>query len=83
MVQTQTATASVDNVICEVVTTVAEVEDVDPLELTPPLYEVIDPDALESLFANDRTLGKVIFNYNGYEVSVFSDGYIMVKSHST
>ena len=83
MVQTQTATASVDSVIYEVIKSVAEVEDADPLELTPPLYEVIDPDALESLFANDRTLGKVIFNYSGCEVSVFSDGYIMVKSHST
>ena len=83
MVQTQTATASVDNIINEVIKTVAEVEDVDPLKLTPPLYEVIDPDALESLFANDRTHGKVIFSYNGCEVSVFSDGYISVKSHST
>jgi len=83
MVQTQTATVPVDNVTNEVIKTVAEVKDVDPLEVTPPLYEVVDPDALESLFANDRTLGKVIFNYSGCEVSVFSDGYIMVKSHST
>lgn len=83
MVQAQTATATVDNVSNEVVKRVAEAEDVDPLELTPPLYEVIDPDALESLFANDRVLGKVIFNYVGYEVSVFSDGYVSVKSHGT
>ena len=83
MVQEQTATATVDNVSNEVVKRVAEAEDVDPLELTPPLYEVIDPDALESLFANDRVLGKVIFNYVGYEVSVFSDGYVSVKSHGT
>jgi len=83
MVQTQTATVPVDNVTNEVIKTVAEIKDVDPLEVTPPLYEVIDPDALESLFANDRTLGKVIFNYSDCEVSVFSDGYISVKSQST
>ena len=81
MVHTETATASADNVINDVITTVAEEKDVDPLELTPPLYEVIDPDALESLFGNDRTLGKLIFNYSGCEVSVFSDGYISVRSH--
>lgn len=83
MVKAQTATATVDTVINEVVETVAKAEDVDPLELTPPLYEVIDPDALESLFANNRVLGKVIFNYAGYEVSVFSDGDVSVKSHGT
>ena len=83
MVQTQTATVPADNVTNEVIKTVAEVKDVDPLEVTPPLYEVVDPDALESLIINDRTLGKVIFNYSGCEVSVFSDGYISVKSHGT
>jgi len=81
MVQAQTTTAYADNVVFEVVEKVAEVEDVDPLELTPPLYEVINPEALESLFANGQALGKVIFNYNGHEVSVFSDGYVSVKSH--
>lgn len=83
MVPTPTATAYIDNVSQEVVEKVAEVEDVDPLELTPPLYEVINPDALENLFANSQAFGKVIFNYNGCEVSVFSDGHVSVKSHGT
>ncbi|GAB3706544.1 HalOD1 output domain-containing protein [Halorubrum pallidum] len=83
MVQSKAATAHADNVTYEVVKRVSEVEDVDPLEVTPPLNEVIDPDALESLFAKDRGLGKVIFNYAGYEVSVFSDGYVSVKSRDT
>lgn len=83
MVQAQTATAYVDNISYKVVEKLAEVEDVDPLKLTPPLYEVIDLDALENLFANGQALGKVIFNYNGYEVSVSSDGYVSVKSHGT
>ncbi|MFC4451874.1 HalOD1 output domain-containing protein [Halorussus aquaticus] len=83
MVQTQIATAHVGNVCNEVVKKVAEVEDVDPLELTPPLSEVIDSDALESLFANNLAVGKVVFNYNSCEVSVFSDGYVSVKSHGT
>ncbi|WP_227380723.1 HalOD1 output domain-containing protein [Haladaptatus halobius] len=42
-----------------------------------PLYDVIDPDALEALFAStqrdtDRT-GSVTFQYCGYQVTVFSD----------
>lgn len=36
----------------EVVTAVAAARDVDPLEL-PPLYNVIDPDALNQLFDHD------------------------------
>lgn len=83
MVQEKAATACANDVTYEVVKRIAEVEDVDPLEFTPPLNEVIDPDALESIFANGRGLGKVIFNYAGYEVSVFSDGQVSVTSHDT
>ncbi|WP_331235234.1 HalOD1 output domain-containing protein [Natronorarus salvus] len=64
-----------------VIGSIAEAEGTDPLELTPPLYEVIDLSALESLFTDGKTLGKVVFNYNDYEVSVFSDGYISVENN--
>ncbi|MFP9193047.1 HalOD1 output domain-containing protein [Natronosalvus vescus] len=83
MVQAQTATAHVDNVSNEVVKMVAEVEDVNPLELTPPLYEVIDPDALDQIFASmpsaGRMEGQVTFSYNGYKVTVCGDGYVSVQ----
>lgn len=73
-----------DSSICqEIVKLLAEAEETDSTELTPPLYEVIDPDALESLFTNGQALGKIIFNYDSYEVSVFADGYVSVKSHGT
>ena len=43
----------------------------------PPLYEVIDPDALDTLFAplhrESERHGKVIFEYCGYEVTVHAD----------
>ncbi|WP_123538610.1 HalOD1 output domain-containing protein [Halosimplex salinum] len=71
-----------DGTICQnVVESIAKAEGTSPTELVPSLYEVIDPDALESLFTDDQALGKVIFNYNGYEVSIFSDGYVSVESH--
>lgn len=70
--------------VCQTVfESLAEAEEIEPTELTPPLYEVIDPDALESLFATNQALGKVIFNYNGFEVSVFSDGHVSVSPHGT
>lgn len=78
MVQEPTATAHIDTVIFEVVEKIAEVEGVDPLELTPPLFEVIDPDALEQIFAttatDDRMDVQVTFSYNEYEVTVCGDG---------
>ncbi|MFH5800945.1 HalOD1 output domain-containing protein [Haladaptatus sp. CMAA 1911] len=49
----------------------------------PPLYEAIDPDALDALFAplhreTDRH-GKVMFEYCGYRVSVHADRTIELE----
>lgn len=66
----------------KVVEAIAEAEETEPIELTPPLYEVIDLETLENLLTNNQTLAKVVFNYNSCEVTVFSDGYISVKKES-
>jgi hypothetical protein len=65
-----------------VVVAVAEATGTDPAEL-PPLYEVIDPDALDAVFGAgvDGTGGdrqweddrELRFSYAGREVSVRSD----------
>lgn len=81
--QVQTDVSEERSICQEIVELIAEAEETDPTELIPPLYEVIDPDALESLFVNSQALGKTVFNYNDYEVSVFSDGYVSIKSHGT
>lgn len=60
-----------------VLTAVADAEGVDPIDLDRPLYEAIDPDALDSLFRPDgtpRTDGRVRFSYYGYEITVHADG---------
>ncbi|ODR80855.1 hypothetical protein BG842_02515 [Haladaptatus sp. W1] len=48
----------------------------DPSEC-PPLYEAIDPDALDTLFAplhrESERNGKVMFEYCGYLVTVHAD----------
>lgn len=56
-----------------VVERVAEAEDVDPLDLDP-LYEAIDPDALDTLCGGPRRdarpSARIVFEYHGYTVVV-------------
>lgn len=44
--------------------------------LEEPLYEAIDPEALDELFRSGS--GRVIFEYAGYEVTVESSGDVTV-----
>lgn len=62
---------------------VAALEDSSPIELDP-LYTVLDPDALDQLFAptlNGQHFGdgKVTFGYHGYEVTLHSYGVVAVR----
>lgn len=50
----------------------------------PPLYEVVNPEALDNLFAqtsagNIRSDGHVTFAYAGYHVTVTNDGVIDIE----
>jgi hypothetical protein len=66
-----------------VVEAVADAEGVRPEKLRPPLYEVLDPDALERVFhtsSGRRMDGSVVFEYNGHEVTVFSDGTVTLDA---
>lgn len=62
---------------------IADLQGVDPVELTPPLYSVIDPDALDALFHSStgdasQTSGHVDFEYCGYEIRIQSDGEVAI-----
>jgi hypothetical protein len=61
-----------------VVERIAEAENTDPVNLDTPLYDAIDPDALDALFSpvdEARSLpGQVTFSYYGYTVTVDSSG---------
>lgn len=73
-----------DNPIAEsIVLAVAEAEGVDPAALDQPLTDVVDPDALDVLFAptadgTPRTNGRITFRYCGHQVAVRADGHIEV-----
>lgn len=68
-----------------VVEAVAEAEDVPPSEVAPPLYEAVDPESLDDLFAStalaDRPGGRVAFPYGGYEVTVHCNGQVSVVTN--
>lgn len=69
-----------------VVTAVASEADVDPLQMTP-LYQVVEPDALDALVAHAQTAEAaeesdqwLSFYYEGYEVSVCGDGRVFLEA---
>jgi len=60
-----------------IVTAVAEAVDVPPAELSPPLYDVVAPDAIEALFTNKNgrsTPTTLSFEYADYAVTVVGEG---------
>jgi len=67
-----------------VVERVARAEGVDPLDLNAPLYDAIDPDALETLFRPDGapTGGRLAFEYCGHTVVVSGDGSVSLSAQS-
>jgi hypothetical protein len=69
-----------EGVSLSVVTTVAEVMDVEPTELQP-LSASIDTDALNTLFRpsrhNPRERGQVKFEYEGCLVRIDADGEVV------
>lgn len=63
-----------------VVELIVELEDADPLELTP-LHDAIDPDALNALFdESESATRQIVFRYHGYEIVV--EGAEQVKATS-
>lgn len=60
-----------------IVRAVADAADVDPVELTPPIYEIIDPEALDALLKRCRQ-GQVQFPYKEWTVVARADGTVVV-----
>lgn len=73
-VPTQYPVAADESVTVQLVRALADAADVDPVDLSPPLYDVVDPDALEALFAPTEggatRAGRVEFAYADYRVTV-------------
>lgn len=57
-----------------VLTAIADHSGTEPSEIEPPLYQVVDVEALDTLFRDGS--GTVTFEYAGYEVQVSGDGVV-------
>lgn len=67
-----------------VITNIAEQEGIDPLDMSPPLYDVLDPEALDRLLeprydGTARPDVDVTFTYRGYTVTV-DDSTVTIES---
>lgn len=65
-----------------IVAALAAVENVEPHEFDPPLYDSLDPEALDRLYgaAAERSGGlRLAFTVAGYEVVVTDDGHVLVR----
>lgn len=67
-----------DSLSLSVIDALATELDADPVELEP-LYNVIDPEALDQLFQDDGSATVTVrFTYDGHAVDVRSDGTIQI-----
>ena len=62
-----------------ILTMIGNHERTDPTEFDQRLYDVVDPDALESLFRRASTTCTVEFAYRGYAVTVTDDRTVTVR----
>lgn len=67
-------------VVETIVSAVARVEGVDPVDLSEPVFAFVDPDALDALVASARpdTDLSVTFEAWGHEIGIEGDGTIRV-----
>lgn len=66
-----------DQLSVRVVEAIADAADTDTVDLQPPLYDVIDPAALDRLFTNESDVS-VTFEYQSHAVTVRGDGTVAV-----
>ena len=64
-----------------IITTLSDELGIDPLEMQP-LYEAVDPDALDALFSSASNRGTnvtITFEYCGHAVTVTSEGTVTIQ----
>lgn len=66
------------DVVYQVITSVADARNLDPIQLEPRLYDILDPDALARLFddrpdGTARQGGRVSFDMAGCRVTIRED----------
>ncbi|WP_265109310.1 HalOD1 output domain-containing protein [Halosolutus halophilus] len=72
-----TMTQQRNRISVRVVEAIADATNTDALDLKPPLYDAIDPSALDQLFTGTEAV-TVQFDYQGHAVTVRGDGTVAV-----
>jgi hypothetical protein len=57
---------------------IAELEGCDPALVSPPLVDVIEPEAIDSLTQWGDDTARIEFEYAGHEVSIEASGEVYV-----
>lgn len=60
---------------------VAAEEGCEPTDLDAPLYEHVDPEALDALVSSPIK-GRITFTYHGYRLTVDDDGAVSVDGRA-
>jgi len=63
----------------KIIESISNAEGEAPTRLTPPLYDVVDPEALDDVTESIGPEGTVAFEYCGYDVRVSGDGDVSVE----
>lgn len=71
-----------DSVSLTVIEALAEARGVRPMDIDTPLYDAVDPEALDALFDTDdaTTSARVVFEIDEFEVTVTSDEDVFVRT---
>jgi len=77
--QTARAVPEAESPSMTVLAAVARRTGVDVADLEAPLYEAIDPDALDRLLQHGADV-TVTFEYSGYRVSIDGEGTVAVEA---
>ncbi len=70
-----------DRASTAVLEAVAAEEGCEPTELDVPLYEHVDPEALDALVSSPLS-GHVSFTYHGYELTVDGGGAVRIDGRA-
>lgn len=72
---TESVTGAASTPSIAVVNAVAAAEGCAPANVPEPLYDAVDPDALDAV-VESLDEGRLTFTYQGYEVTVGADGSV-------
>jgi len=62
----------------KIIDLISDAEGEAPTELAPPLYDAIDPEALDDLTESMDPEGTIAFEYCGHEVRVDGNGKVSI-----